>query len=399
MKTTGDGLGENLPDGGPFGVGRMAYAVCAGRSTLWEMDDFKPPLPSDGETIAELRELYREAEARAARLRLLSVSGHEMAEAGPDTLNAVLERCAQRLAFFAGCRTARVLGPDKGGGIAIKSPGQDARVVGFLAIEGLDDLADIPDNEDREAIAIQLELMGTTIDRIERERERNQLLAALQEREKRLELTLERIFTAQEEERRRVSQELHDGVAQTATALVRLLESTEARAGRAVGASVSSAEVARGLVSELRRVIAGLRPTLLDDLGLIAALQSLAESLEAAEYEVVFDLKGGNARFSSLVETALFRVAQEAISNIFKHAGGPCEVSIQALFESDPVVLRISDAGCGPSSETRAADAGHSVGIEVMKERMAAIGGTLDWRTAEKRGVTVEARLPREMLP
>lgn len=366
------------------------------------MHDAHPVLPADTETIAELRELYRAAEARAARLRLLSVSGSELARADLGTLDATLQRSADRLAFFVGSRSATMGACDGEQGIAIRAPGKDGEVVATIRIDGVDTLEAIPDAEDREAVAMQLGLMGTTIDRIRREREKGTLLETLKEREKSLGMLLEKVFTAQEEERRRVSHELHDGVAQTATALVRLLEGAEASRGqeRIADDRITPAEVARTLVSELRRVIAGLRPTLLDDLGLIPALRALADGLEADGYIVSALLEAGDERLSPLVETALYRVAQEAVANIYKHAGGPCTVRIEAQLgnANSNRFLRITDGGCGPSEAMRKAASfgGNNVGIEVMKERMAAIGGTLVWRAETDRGVVVEAHLPQE---
>ncbi|MEL7190410.1 MAG: ATP-binding protein [Pseudomonadota bacterium] len=363
------------------------------------MDERAPTLPTDGETIAELRELYRAAEARAARLRLLSASGKDLAEAGADNLEASLQRCAERLAFFVGSRSGSVEAADCKAGIGVYAPGKDTNTVRKLIIEGLDSLEAIPDDEDREAFRIHLGMMGATIDRINTERDRSALLTRLQDREKTLQILLEKVFTAQEEERRRVSHELHDGVAQTATALLRLLEG--AQAGQVTSAAeLSPTSVARSLVSELRRVIAGLRPTLLDDLGFFAALQSLLEGLESEGFAVTMHVSGDDKMLSSLFETALFRVAQEAITNIHKHAGGPCAVTIEVDLDADPMVLRIADTGCGPSEATIAAKgvAGHNVGIEVMNERMSTIGGVLDWRQGQDGGVTVEAVLPRKVM-
>lgn len=370
------------------------------------MNDPMPTLPSDGETIAELRELYRAAEARAARLRLLSVSGRELAAATSETLDEIVQSCATRLAFFVGCRSGAVLQkgtcPTDQAGIAITAPGDEGEKVAWLLIDGLGAIEDIADAEDREAFRMEIDQMGLAIDRIKRERERADLVAMLQEREKMLGKLLERIFTAQEEERRRVSHELHDGVAQTATALVRILESpfdAPVQGTLQDGAAINPTEVARTLVSELRRVIAGLRPTLLDDLGLLPALQALGEGLTADGYCVTQSLTPGTARLAPLVETAVFRVAQEAVTNIRKHAGKPCAVTIEARFDVAPCVLRIEDQGGGPSEEIGNAGnpAGSNVGIEVMKERMAAIGGSLEWGSNVTSGVFVEARFPAEI--
>lgn len=400
----------NQPGGGLFDLGCMAYAALWRGPMMPDMPEPAPILPSDGETIAELRELYRAAEARAARLRLLSVSGRELAEATVATLEEVAARCAQRSAFFAGCRRGIVtyteiapeLTLENTAPVPIRAPGDEGRTIATLWIEGLRSLDDLPIAEDRDAFEMHLDLMGLTIDRIGKERERSQLLSRLQERERTLGKLLDQIFTAQEEERRRVSHELHDGVAQTATALVRILETPEASgmAQDAIGGqeTIKPAQVARSLVTELRRVIGGLRPTLLDDLGLVPALQALAEGLAEDGYEVTHRLEGSDTRLPALMETAVFRVAQETVANIRKHAGGPCHVLIEAHFDQDPMILRIEDSGVGPSEQTRLAGpmSGNNVGIEVMKERMAALGGSLEWHARESGGVAVEARLPAQ---
>jgi len=364
------------------------------------MNESLPVLPSDGETIAQLRELYLAAEARAARLRLLSTSGRELAQVDPRTADHVLSRCAERLAFFVGCKSGHVGAHSDPAGIPIFAPGQQGEIVGSLVIDGLPDLDSIPSDEDRDAAQILLDLMGTTIDRIGKERERADLLEKLRDRERSLEKLLDRIFSAQEEERRRVSHELHDGVAQTATALVRILDNATTGSTPDHGApeGMKPADVARGLVAELRRVIAGLRPTLLDDLGLLPALQSLGEGLETDGYCVAWHLAGTDARLSPLIETTVFRVAQEAVANIRKHAGGPCAVRIEAQLDGPAPMLRITDSGRGPSAATLATGVpgGNNVGIEVMKERMAAIGGRLEWRAGDDNGVTVEARFPAQ---
>lgn len=361
-------------------------------------------LPVPPETVAEMRELYRAAESRSSRMRLLSVSGQELAEAEPATIATRLQRSADRLAFFLGSRLAEVVEGEAGDGLAIMAPAPQRRIVGRIRIEGIGSIDDIEDAEDREAVAMHLDLMGATVDRIGRERERGALLAALRERERRLGDMVGKMFSAQEDERRRVSQELHDGVAQTAAALVRLLEGAGPTAQEAIAAAERTrlSGIARELVQELRAVIGGLRPTLLDDLGLQAALQSLADSLEADGYRVRLHVAGEAARLPSHVETALFRVAQEALANVRKHAGGPCTVQIELVTDgkAQARVLRIRDTGQGP--DPQAVDAGSwpggcHVGLDVMRERMTAIGGDLDWRAGPGGGVTVTARLPGDI--
>lgn len=357
-----------------------------------------PPLAHEVETVAHLRELYRASEARAARLRLLSVSGRAMAEAGNDGINEVLDHVAAQLAYFVGhSRAVLSLGPD-GEGIAIPAPGDDDRIVGRIAIEGLSSLDQIADSEDRDTFHMQLEMMGTTIDRINRERERSELLIALQEREQRLENLVGRIFFAQEDERRSVSHDLHDGVAQTATALARMLEGGSSMTNTDIPAAerTNLASIARDLVTELRAVIGGLRPTLLDDLGLEAAIQSLGDALSSDGFDVDTHIGCSGIHWPANTETALFRVAQEAVTNIRKHAGRGCRVEIELVSSTndDDFLLRIEDFGKGCQTQPMGAEtaSGGQIGIDVMRERMAAIGGRLLWEAKPDNGVIVIAQ-------
>lgn len=340
-----------------------------------------PSMALQVETVAELRELYRAAEARAARLRLMSATGRQLALADAADAGPILQACAERLAYFLGFRSAKLVRGSVVPGLHIPAPGSTGRILGAVQIEGLASLEDIPDPEDREACRVQLEMMGATIDRIEREQ--------------RLEFVVGRLFSAQEEERRRVSHELHDGVAQTATALARLLEGSSAAAGDLDAAERPRlAAIARELVGELRSVIRGLRPTILDDLGLAAGLHSLAEALEAEGYCVTVRIDSDVLVWPAHVETALFRVAQEALTNVRKHAGGPCavELALDARAGNREGTLRIADHGSGPGQPHSTGQP--QFGIDVMRERMASIGGTLDWKSSGTEGVSVEATFP-----
>lgn len=363
------------------------------------MKSDSPALALQVETVAELRELYRAAEARAARMRLMSTSGRQLALAEGPTIAGILQDCANRLAYFLGFREARWCDGAAPGGLMILAPGSEDRVIGTVAIDGLSRLEDIADEEDREACRLHLEMMGATADRITREREMAHLLAALEEREQRLEFVVGRLFSAQEEERIRVSHELHDGVAQTAAALARFLEGGSEASGRDLPAGERSklAAIARELVGELRAVIRGLRPTILDDLGLEAGLQSLADTLAAEGYDVSVTVDSDVGHWPANLETALFRVAQEAITNIRKHAGGPCriEIALQAGKAAERHCLLIADEGCGARSG-QGIPGEPSYGIEVMRERMTSIGGELDWSSRQPGGVRVLASFPKQ---
>lgn len=376
----------NRPDGWLRGLGRMAYALSGQVFIRARMDSGIPSTAPQVETVAELRELYRAAEARAARLRLMSASGRQLALAEVASAGPILQSCAERLAYFLGHRSAALSREPGAPGLPIPAPGSTGRRLGAVQIEGLASLDAIPDAEDREACRLLLEMIGATIDRIEREQ--------------RLEFVVGRLFSAQEEERRRVSHELHDGVAQTATALARLLEGGSL-AGRDLDATERSrlAAIARDLVGELRAVIRGLRPTILDDLGLAAGLHALAEGIEAEGYGVTVRIDSAVAVWPAHFETALFRVAQEALTNIRKHAGGPCgvELDLTARPGEPEGLLRIADHGLGLAGQHAAGLP--RFGIDVMRERMASIGGRLDWQAGSAGGVTILAAFPVPVQP
>lgn len=381
----------------------MAYALSGGDVRREAMRPVLPVLPVEADTVAELRALYRAAEARAARLRLLSGIGQELTLATAETLDERLQRCARSVAFFLGQGRGAIVREAPEAGIAIPSPGSAGATAAWLVVDGLTDPATVDDPEDRDTLVMCINLFGATIDRLEREHERAVLLTALQEREQRLEALVGRIFSAQEDERRRVSQDLHDGVAQTATALVRMLEGTGAarQADLAATERVRLAGIARALLRELRAIIGGLRPPLLDDLGLAAALQALGDGLAADGHAVAVTLDAAELDLAAPVETALFRVAQEAVANIRKHAGAPCPVTISLTKQPDGgCVLRIVDQGRAAPERATAASAagpGAQIGIEGMRERMAAIGATLDWRSLPEGGVAVTATLPGQV--
>ena len=343
------------------------------------------------DTIAELRDLYRSAESRSARLRLLIEAGRDLASAKPEALDQVLAVNARRAALFAGYRDGEISFVCTTDGVPLIAPGPEERQVGTLKLVGRADLP-VDDHEDREALGMLAQLMAAAIDRAARENERDSLLSVLQEREKRLEHLVSRLFSAQEDERRYVSRELHDGVAQTATALFRRLDARVSTNEQSTCDDANLAEIAKGLVRELRAVIAGLRPTVLDDLGLVPAIETLADELRAEGFDVEFIFEG-TAEWPLVLKTAYFRIAQEAISNIRKHAGRSCRVQI--ALKGDNLkkrwALEIRDFGVGIRSpiEQIASDGQH-VGIEMMRERMSAIGGTLEINSMAP-GVAVKA--------
>ena len=229
--------------------------------------------------------------------------------------------------------------------------------------------------------------------------ENARLYADLAERENELQDLIRKFITAQEEERRKVSYELHDGLAQTATGAHQLLQAFARQhppasvEGRKALARVL--ELVQQTVGEARYVIADLRPTALDDFGLGAAIRLQVEKLDGEDHEVDYEEALGDERLPTEVETALFRVTQEALTNVRKHApSARVRISLRQL--NDCVRLEVQDWGPGFNLE-RAADGGgpgERLGLSSMRERVALLGGNLEVRTRPGEGTRVVAEIP-----
>ena len=205
---------------------------------------------------------------------------------------------------------------------------------------------------------------------------------------------------AQEEERRRVARELHDQTVQSLIALDQQSQIAQmaVRRGAADAADrlTDVRQLTAGLLDELRRVIRGLRPIYLEDLGLLAALEILAHETEAAAgANVAFETQGMPVRLAPEREIAIFRIAQEALSNIARHAQAR-HIDIRMEFNQGHLVLTIRDDGTGferTPAPTDLAAAGH-YGLLGMQERSELIGATLDIRSSPGEGTTVVLDVP-----
>jgi signal transduction histidine kinase len=207
--------------------------------------------------------------------------------------------------------------------------------------------------------------------------------------------TMRRSIEAQEQERRRWARELHDDTLQELAALklllgsVRRLEDRDARAA-ALGEATERVNAAIGA---LRTLIADLRPAALDQFGLHAALEALVErvaKLDDVDVSLRFERSGPEApRFSPQVEDAAYRLVQEALMNVSKHAHvGRAEVVVRETPSSLDLV--VSDSGAGFEAD---ADA-DGYGLLGMRERIALLGGTLSIETAPRQGTVIRATIP-----
>jgi PAS domain S-box-containing protein len=229
--------------------------------------------------------------------------------------------------------------------------------------------------------------------------ENARLYTDLAERENRLQDLIRRLITAQEEERRKVSYEVHDGLAQTAAGAHQLLQAfarqhpPDSDKGRKDLARVL--ELVQQTVGEARYVIADLRPTALDDLGLAAAVRLQVEKIRNLGSQVDYEETLGAERLPAEVETALFRVAQEALTNVHKHApSARVKFTLQRLNNS--VRLNVRDWGPGFDLEkaTDGGGPGERLGLSSMRERVALLGGHLEVYSRPGEGTEVVAEIP-----
>jgi len=229
--------------------------------------------------------------------------------------------------------------------------------------------------------------------------ENARLYEDLAERERQLHELVGRLLTAQEEERRRVAYDVHDGLAQTAAAAHQLLQAFARHhppdSARAREELEEALELARLTVGEARQVIFDLRPTALDDFGLAAAVRLQAEALRSEGWDVGFEAALGDERLPPQVETTLFRVAQEALTNVRKHArASRVNVSLERL--QGTVSLLIRDNGCGfrPDAVQRSNGPGERVGLSGMCERVSLLGGSCEIHSEPGAGASVVAKIP-----
>ncbi len=226
------------------------------------------------------------------------------------------------------------------------------------------------------------------------------LYAQVQEKEILRGQLLERAVAAQEEERKRIARELHDETGQTLTALAVGLGGVEETV-------VQNTELAQYQIAELkmmamraidglRQFVSDLRPSVLDDLGLVSALRWLTQQFsERTKIETEIQVVGTKRRLPSQVETVLFRIAQEALNNIGRHSHAT-RASVQLEFVDSTVALRVTDDGCGfvvdqlmgPRPVRRA------WGLLGIQERVGLVGGQFKIQSTPGRGTTLVVEIP-----
>lgn len=220
------------------------------------------------------------------------------------------------------------------------------------------------------------------------------------EADAKLKVLAQRVVESQEEERARLSRDLHDGISQWLVSIKLQIEAGIIRLANNPGQQAAAqsvfehaAESLNNVLGEVRRISHNLRPAILDDLGLAAALNHLAqESSLSSSTPVQFEASGPTDGLPEVANTVLFRLAQEALTNIERHAGAS-QITIELRGDAGWVTLRISDNGSGFDTDGVAQHPKRGIGLRNMMERMDAIGGQFDISSTAA-GTVVQARVP-----
>jgi signal transduction histidine kinase len=220
-------------------------------------------------------------------------------------------------------------------------------------------------------------------------------LAALEERDALRRELLEHVVRSQEDERARIARELHDEIAQLLSAFsleLAAMKSTlkDPDAKRLINHLQG---LSREMSQSLYRLVRDLRPSQLDDLGLAPALRSyIAQDCLQKGLEVEFNVCGDQARLDPLVETAVFRVVQEALTNVSRHSGVH-HARVELDYSRDQLVIHISDEGAGfdPSEQFHPP---RGWGLAGMRERVESLAGHLTLQSVPGQGTSIEVVIP-----
>ncbi|WP_311768303.1 PAS domain S-box protein [Burkholderia stagnalis] len=211
-----------------------------------------------------------------------------------------------------------------------------------------------------------------------------------------------RIEAAREEEKKRIARELHDDLGQQLTALKMALSSLSIQNNLTLESGETAenmrAAIDRAIIS-VRRLAAGLRPTILDDLGLLPALEWLIDDFrQRSGLQVLLHVEIRNATFNDAASTALFRIVQEGLTNIARHAHNPTEVRITFCCSESLCDLSIEDDGQPIASTDRVTGAAYSSGLAGIRDRVRRLGGTSVTEPLPQRGFSIRLSIPRASI-
>ena len=208
-----------------------------------------------------------------------------------------------------------------------------------------------------------------------------------------------RIIKAQEEERRRIVRDIHDGPAQSIASLVIKYEVVSRIFDRDIESAREEIKniqnILRNTLRDIRQIMYNLSPSALDDLGLIPTLKKIVSDFELDnEFKIKFDCKNSCEIKNSLIRLTTFRIIQEAINNVTKHSKAK-KISIKVDICTKEICGTIKDDGLGFNVDNRDKSI-NSLGLEFMKERAALVNGKLHIESVLGKGTKIIFSLPNE---
>ena len=224
--------------------------------------------------------------------------------------------------------------------------------------------------------------------------ERKRVDVALGRYAERLQQLSHRLLQVQESERRHIARELHDEVGQILTGLKFSLEGSLQAAPKPLKDNLNSARaLVSDLITRVREISLNLRPSMLDDLGLLPALKWQCERYTAqTDIQVVFEFNRLERRFPPEIETAAYRIVQEALTNVARHAGVD-QAFLEVWSDDEQIGVQVIDHGKGFDTGIDLATS-HTTGLSGMSERVALLGGTWCLMSAPGLGTQVKATFP-----
>jgi signal transduction histidine kinase len=245
--------------------------------------------------------------------------------------------------------------------------------------------AQVFSNDEIGRLAVAFNQMGDALMRYRQE---------VQAKEKSSLLLIERIVQVQEDERKNISRELHDHFGQSLLALMLRVQSASAQLPGALISSIES--TIKQMIADVHRLAWGMRPSILDDYGLDSALaRHIEEVAKTAGLEIDYQFTSpeGLPRLPNRIEVSLFRIAQEAITNLIKHAKAR-HASVIVLRQIRDITMLVEDDGQGFDMPEVQDKGGQCLGLMGMKERVNLLGGSFVVESIPGEGTTIQVRIP-----
>lgn len=230
--------------------------------------------------------------------------------------------------------------------------------------------------------------------------ENAQLYKSSREKQLLVEQLLSKVIVAQEEERKRIAGEIHDSIAQLMVGILTKVQTSQSLLTVNPEKVLEELEDLRKIVSEsvkeVREIIFNLRPSSLDDLGLVPSIENVIKRIEKeSNIEIQVIVNERDRRLPPIFETVAFRTIQEALINVKKHSNAK-KAWVELYFEPSRIWIKIVDNGVGFNWESvsQKFTEGDSFGLQTMKERASLVGGSVDIISEENKGTTVSVSIP-----